>query len=49
MTRSGSNEFHGSVYGSKRDQDSVGDGPFERPIAKFSEDQYGAAASAARS
>jgi hypothetical protein len=42
VTRSGSNEFHGSVYGSVRDQDYVGDGPFDRPIAEFDEDQYGA-------
>lgn len=42
VTRSGSNEFHGSVYGSLRDQDYVGDGPFDRPIAEFDEDQYGA-------
>jgi hypothetical protein len=41
VTRSGSNEYHGSIYGSTRDQDSVGDGPFDKPIADFSEDQYG--------
>ena len=42
ITRSGANQFSGSIYGSLRDQDYVGDGPLKRPIAKFSEDQYGA-------
>ncbi len=41
VTRSGSNQFHGSIYGALRDEDYVGDGPFDRPIATFSEDQYG--------
>jgi hypothetical protein len=41
VTRSGSNEFHGSAYGSKRNESYVGDGPFNKPIAKFKEDQYG--------
>lgn len=41
VTRSGSNEFHGSIYGSTRDESSVGDGPFDTPVADFSEDQYG--------
>lgn len=41
VTRSGSNQFKGSIYGSTRDQDNVGDGPFDIPIAEFSEDQYG--------
>lgn len=41
VTRSGSNAFHGSVYGSTRDQDQVGDGPADRPLSEFSEDQYG--------
>jgi outer membrane receptor protein involved in Fe transport len=41
VTRSGSNAFHGSVYGSRRDPSYVGDGPFNDPIADFSEDQYG--------
>lgn len=41
VTRSGSNQFKGSVYGSTRDPDYVGDGPFDIPIAEFSEDQYG--------
>jgi outer membrane receptor for ferrienterochelin and colicin len=41
VTRSGTNAFHGSAYGSKRDQAYVGDGPFNNPISDFSEDQYG--------
>lgn len=42
ITRSGANKFTGSLYGSQRDQDMVGDGPLKRPLAEFSEDQYGA-------
>jgi len=42
ITRSGANKFSGSIYGSIRDQDYVGDGPFDREIANFDEDQYGA-------
>lgn len=42
ITRSGSNKFSGTAYGSKRDQKYVGDGPLNRPIADFKEDQYGA-------
>lgn len=41
VTRSGSNAFHGSIYGSLRDQSFVGDGPFDREVADFDEDQYG--------
>ncbi|HVS04370.1 MAG TPA: TonB-dependent receptor, partial [Thermoanaerobaculia bacterium] len=41
VTRSGSNEFHGSLFGSKRDQDYIGDGPADRPISEFDQDQYG--------
>ena len=46
ITRSGSNKFVGTVYGSRRDPQYVGDRPggftVDRPIADFSEDQYGA-------
>jgi outer membrane receptor for ferrienterochelin and colicin len=42
ITRSGANQFSGSIYGSMRDEDYVGDGPLDRPISEFSEDQYGA-------
>jgi outer membrane receptor protein involved in Fe transport len=41
VTRAGANDFHGSAYGSRRDPSYVGDGPFNNPIADFSEDQYG--------
>ncbi len=41
VTRSGSNNLEGSVYGSKRDQSAVGKGPFDRKIADFTSDQYG--------
>lgn len=41
VTRSGTNSFHGAVYGSIRDQDYVGDGPADIPLAEFNEDQYG--------
>jgi hypothetical protein len=42
VTRSGGNEFHGSIFGTKRDADFVGDGPNDRPITDFDQDQYGA-------
>ena len=35
ITRSGANNFNGSVYASQRDESMVGDGPFNRPLAKF--------------
>ncbi len=41
VTRSGSNKFEGSVYGSKRNPSYVGNGPYDKPISDFSEDQYG--------
>lgn len=41
VTRSGSNDISGSVFGTKKDQSFVGDGPFDRPIADFDQDQYG--------
>lgn len=42
ITRSGSNAFHGTAYYFTRSESLVGDGPNERPIAEFSNDQYGA-------
>lgn len=44
ITRGGTNEFHGSVYGSLRSEDYVSDtvAGLDRPISEFSEDQYGA-------
>ncbi len=41
VTRSGSNQIEGSVFGTKRDQSFVGDGPYDSPISDFSQDQYG--------
>jgi len=41
VTRSGTNEWSGSVFGSQRSPDLVGDGPLDRPIADFDQDQYG--------
>ncbi len=42
VTRSGTNAFHGTGYYFFRNQDLVGDGPLERPLAPFSNKQYGA-------
>ncbi len=42
VTRSGGNEFHGSIFGTQRDAAFTGDGPLDRPIADFEQDQYGA-------
>jgi hypothetical protein len=42
VTRSGTNDFHGSAYFFNRNQDLVGDGPLDRPLAPFSNKQYGA-------
>lgn len=41
VTKSGTNEFHGSGFYSQRDADYVGDGPNDRPVADFDQDQYG--------
>ena len=42
ITRSGSNQYHGSVFYFTRDEDMVGDGPPELgEPGPFSEDQYG--------
>ena len=42
VTRSGTNAFHGTSYFFYRNQDLVGDGPLERPLAPFNNKQYGA-------
>jgi hypothetical protein len=41
VTKSGSRDFSGSVYGYYRDQDLVGDGSQDRPFGTFEEEQYG--------
>lgn len=41
VTRSGSNQFNGSVFATQRNEDFIGDGPRERPIASFDQSQYG--------
>jgi outer membrane receptor for ferrienterochelin and colicin len=41
ITRSGTNDYSGSLFYSKRDPDFVGDGPNDNPIAAFDAEQYG--------
>jgi outer membrane receptor for ferrienterochelin and colicin len=41
VTRSGTNEFRGSIFGTKRNQDYVGEGPFGTKLANFDQTQYG--------
>jgi len=41
VTRSGTNQWSGSVFGSQRSPELVGDGPLDRPISDFTQDQYG--------
>lgn len=41
ITRSGTNDYSGSLFYSKRDPQFVGDGPNGNPIAEFDSEQYG--------
>lgn len=41
VTRSGTNNLDGSVYGSKRDPSFVGKGPFNTNVSQFDQTQYG--------
>ncbi len=42
VTRSGTNRIEGSAYGSNRNQNWVGVGPFNSKVASFKQTQYGA-------
>ena len=41
ITRSGTNDYAGSLFYSRRDPDYVGEGPNNNPIAEFDFEQYG--------
>jgi len=41
VTRSGTNEFSGSLFGTKRDAEFVGEGPFNNKVSEFEQEQYG--------
>jgi hypothetical protein len=41
VTKSGTNEFHGSAFGYVQSQSFVGGGPAQTPIGDFRQDQYG--------
>lgn len=41
VTRSGSNNWDGSLFYSDRSASLVGDGPFDDPIANYDQEQYG--------
>ncbi|MDP9194384.1 MAG: carboxypeptidase regulatory-like domain-containing protein [Acidobacteriota bacterium] len=41
VTRSGTNDWEGSLFGSKRDPSYVGEGPFGTKVNEFEQEQYG--------
>lgn len=41
ITRSGTNEWNGSLFYSKRDPSFVGEGPFDSPVSEFDSEQFG--------
>jgi hypothetical protein len=41
VTRSGTNQIHGSLFASQRSEQFVGEGPLEREVTTFNQDQYG--------
>jgi outer membrane receptor protein involved in Fe transport len=41
VTRSGTNSFEGSIFGTKRNPSYVGKGPSDTKVGKFSQTQYG--------
>jgi Carboxypeptidase regulatory-like domain/TonB-dependent Receptor Plug Domain len=41
VTRSGTNKFDGSVFGSKRDKSYIGKGPFDNAVSTFDQSQWG--------
>jgi hypothetical protein len=41
VTRSGTNAYQGSVFGSQRSEQFVGDGPQNSPVASFDQESYG--------
>ncbi len=41
VTRSGTNHFEGSVFGTKRNKSYIGKGPFDRAVSEFDQTQWG--------
>jgi hypothetical protein len=41
VTRSGTNDLHGSFFGTKRDPSFIGEGPTETKVGEFDQTQYG--------
>ncbi len=41
VTRSGTNQYQGSVFGTKRNKSFIGNGPFDNPVSSFDQTQWG--------